>query len=109
GCGTDTRLPPSELTRYGALRPDAGASVDSCEVKGGCACEPEGARVECGSVKEKVAGYTWCAVGEQVCSDGKWSPCVTDRVVLRKQTLTLSGLGESTSCADENPCSPGCN
>ena len=109
GCGTDTRLPPSELTRYGALRPDAGASVDSCEVKGGCACEQEGARVECGSVKEKVAGYTWCAVGEQVCSDGKWSPCVTDRVVLRKQTLTLSGLGESTSCADENPCSPGCN
>src|SRR5690606_27549831 len=76
-----------------------------------CACDDEGATRACGTVKEQVAGYLWCSLGQQVCQDGAWSECKSERTVLSKQlrNLRLQGLGESRSCADDNPCSPGCH
>lgn len=112
GCSDDKRPPKSDLSRND-LKPepergDAGAFV--C-YRAGCACDDDGATRECGTIKEQVAGYTWCSLGLQVCEEGAWSECQSDRIVLSKQMLNLrlQGLGSSRQCGDDNPCSPGCN
>lgn len=113
GCSDDRRPPKSDLSQND-LKPEPrpipdGGLLDCFHP--GCACEQAGTTRECGTVKEQVAGYLWCSLGVQVCEDGVWSKCQSERIVLSKQMLNLSlqGLGESRSCAAENPCSPGCN
>lgn len=113
GCSDDERPKKSNLSSN-ELEPerretsDAGGAVCT---RPGCGCEDEGATRDCGTVKEQVAGYLWCSLGLQVCQDGAWSECQSERVVLSKQMLNLrlQGLGASRECGDENPCSPGCN
>jgi hypothetical protein len=107
-CTADDRPPRADLTQYD-LRPDSGAET-TCTAEG-CSCEDEGAIRDCGSVKEKVAGYTWCALGMQSCANGKWTACETERIAQRRKVLSrhLLALGGSESCSEENPCEPGCN
>lgn len=113
GCSDDRRPPKSDSSRNDLeprpprVRDDGGAR--SC-TRAGCACDDEGATRDCGTVKEQVAGYLWCSLGLQVCEGGAWSECKSERIVLSKQlrNLRVQALGESRSCADENPCSPGC-
>lgn len=112
GCSDDKRPRKSDLSRND-LQPDP-ARGDGGELvcfRAGCGCEDEGATRECGTIKEQVAGYTWCSLGLQVCEEGTWSECQSDRIVLSKQMLNLrlQGLGSSRQCGDDNPCSPGCN
>lgn len=106
-CGTDGRPSRAELNQYD-LRPDAGPSPCTIE---GCACANEGEVRACGNVKEKKAGYTWCALGTRTCSDGKWTACEIERTAMRRNVLNkrVLALGQSESCSDENPCEPGCN
>lgn len=108
GCASDKRPRRAELVQYD-LRPDAGPAT-ACEQEG-CACDAEGETQECGSVKEKVGGYTWCALGVRTCVRGKWSACSIERVAQRRKVLnkSLLALGQAESCSEENPCQPGCN
>jgi hypothetical protein len=112
GC-SDERPPKSDLSRNESRpghRPIPDGGLLGCS-RPGCVCEDEGATRDCGTVKEQVAGYLWCSLGVQVCENGVWSECESERVVLSKQMLNLrlQGLGESRTCAAENPCSPGCH
>lgn len=110
GCG-DERPPKPDLSENQLepqpRRPDSGGVC----YHEGCACENEGTTRDCGVVKEQVAGYLWCSMGVQQCSDGVWSECKGDRIVLGPQVrnLRLQGLGASRECGDDNPCSPGCH
>lgn len=112
GCSDDKRPHKSDLS-FNDLKPkpERGDGGELVCFRPGCACEDNGDTRECGTIKEQVAGYTWCSLGLQVCEDGAWSECQSDRVVLSKQMLNLrlQGLGSSRQCGDDNPCSPGCN
>ncbi len=112
-CSNDQRPPKSDLSRND-LQPErpspSDAGTSGC-TRPGCTCEDEGETRDCGTVKEEIAGYLWCSLGVQSCEDGVWSECKSERLVLSKQlqNLRLQGLGDSRSCADDNPCSPGCH
>jgi hypothetical protein len=108
----DQRPPRTDLSDN-PLEPEVieGDAGDRTCYREGCACKPEGDTRACGTVKKEIAGYLWCSVGTQVCEGGVWSACETERVALRKRarSLNLQALGDSRSCVEENPCSPGCH
>jgi Regulator of chromosome condensation (RCC1) repeat len=107
-CADTDRPPPVDLsTRTRSIRE---VDADACTfVSEGCPCSEVGKKIGCGNVKERVAGYLWCSVGERICEEAGWSSCLSERVIRQRETSQLQALGASQSCAEENPCDPNCN
>jgi hypothetical protein len=89
-------------------RPDCSAPNDDC------ACDEEGAIVECGKTTTVSDDYVTCSMGTRTCTEGKWSTCVGDRVttqaVQRTPGRQLMALGSSAKCpAGFDVCDPNCN
>jgi hypothetical protein len=77
----------------------------------GCECDTPEESAPCGLAERQVGDYVWCAEGTRVCdSEGTWGACL-DTTTVRRQLSTLKpqNLGDSQSCASENPCDPFCN
>ncbi len=108
-CVSDKRPPRAEVDAI-RLAARFRCGTRECDQEG-CACDDEGEIEECSSVKQKVAGYTWCALGVRTCVEGEWSACEIERVAQPRKVLStrLLALGQSESCKGENPCEPGCN
>ena len=77
----------------------------------GCECDTPEQEVPCGLTERRVGDYVWCSEGTRVCeSGGVWSGCLSTATVRHQlSSLKPQSLGDSQSCADENPCDPFCN
>jgi hypothetical protein len=85
----------------------------------GCACDDEGAELDCGRIREQHDDYVTCQMGTRTCADGAWSACQGDRITVKSTAtgspgLQTRALGAAQTCpkdagADFDPCDPYCN
>ena len=62
----------------------------------GCACDHEGATVECQAAKIRTGNYTSCQPGERLCSNGTWGACMGKTAVQGAAQVTQD---YSSACA----------
>ncbi|MCA9618598.1 MAG: choice-of-anchor L domain-containing protein [Myxococcales bacterium] len=78
----------------------------------GCACDTEGERILCHDVHSRVGDTVVCGVGDSVCTNGEYAPCVLNNTITLEhddsaQGATTKSLGGPSDCAD-NVCDPMC-
>ncbi len=104
-------------------RPEAGSGAGTtteqkyCDTpNSGCPCEPSGLVVPCGKLERRSGDYVTCAMGQRACSDGTWTACIGDDVVIKNVSTGIStrALGAPQPCPTTgpnaiNPCDPYCH
>jgi hypothetical protein len=103
----------------GGLAGGPGAPDPCATPSEGCACENEGAEVDCGRIREQFDDYVTCQMGTRTCTDGAWSACNGDRITVKSTATGSPGLGtralgSAQACPkdagpDLDPCDPYCN
>lgn len=77
----------------------------------GCACDEEGARVECGKIISRLGDQVTCGFGWSTCSEGVWGPCIINNSApLPENAFDLidQALGGPSPTCKANPCDPYC-
>lgn len=83
------------------------AAPDLChEGLATCACDAEGAEVDCGPVPQDYGDVTLCPQGRARCAGGAWGPCEPRGVPYGPPLPQGSGLPVWPVPCD--PCNPGC-
>ncbi len=112
-CASDER--PAGAGGHTSSTPEPVEPDPCASPQAGCACDDEGAVVDCGSVKEEYDDYVTCSMGQRTCEEGTWGACLGDRrtqidAPQPGRSFTIAALGSGSPCpAGFDPCDPYCH